>query len=78
MISAAPLFRLVAERGIDIEQLSQLTDITPSRISSLKYKNNKVNKEELDILCCVLKCQPCDIIEFRKDVRGGHWEWVVD
>lgn len=74
----APLFRLMTERGLDSEQLSQLTDITPSRINSLKYKNNKVNREELDILCRVLKCQPCDLVEFRKTEDGGHWEWVND
>ena len=78
VISAFPLFKLMAERGLDVEQLSQLTDITPTRLNSLKYKNNRVNREELDILCCVLTCQPCDLIEFRKEVRGGHWEWVVD
>lgn len=78
MITAAPLFRLMADKGLDIEQLSQITDIPPTRINSFKYKSGRVNKEELNILCQVLGCQPCDIIEFRKEVRGGHWEWVVD
>ena len=78
MISAAPLFRLIAERGIDSEQLSQLTDITPARINSFKYKYIRINSEELDLLCRVLNCQPCDLIEFRKSSDGGHWEWVND
>ena len=78
MVSTAPLFRLMAERGLDNQSLSQLTDISPSRIKSLKYKYNRINQKELDVLCCVLKCQPCDLVEFRKSVAGGHWEWVVD
>ena len=78
MITASPLLRYIAEKGLDVEQLSQLTGITPERINSFKYRTGMVNKDELDTLCRVLKCQPCDIVEFRKDVRGGHWEWVDD
>jgi DNA-binding Xre family transcriptional regulator len=68
----------MAEKGLDVEQLSQLTDITETRIKSFKYGFTKVNREELDVLCRVLGCQPCDIIEYRKTVQGGHWEWIND
>ena len=78
MISAAPLLRLMAERELTTEQISQLTDIPVTRVKSFKYGFTMVNQKELDVLCRVLNCQPCDLVEYRKEARGGHWEWIDD
>lgn len=76
MITMAPFSRLLVERNIDLEQLSQLTQIPYPRLATFRY-GVLLNQEELDIMCRILKCQPEDIIVFNKD-KGGHWEWVVD
>ena len=77
MISMAPFLKLMVERDLDIKQLSQISGITEHRLASLKY-HNTVNQQELDILCRVLNCQPCDLVEVRKSRQGGHWEWIND
>ena len=78
MISAAPLLRLMAERELTAEQISQLTDIPVTRVKSFKYGYSMINRNELDVLCRVLGCQPCDLVEYKKENGGGHWEWVDD
>ena len=77
MITMAPFMKLLAEREIDLPQLSQLTQIPLNRLTSFKY-GTLLNQEELDVLCRVLNCQPCDVVEFRKNKDAGHWEWVSD
>ena len=77
MISMAPFMRLLAEREIDLEQLSQITQIPLNRLTSFKH-GSVLNQEELDVICRVLNCQPCDVVEFRKGETSGHWEWVSD
>ena len=77
MISMAPFMRLLAEREIDLEQLSQITQIPLNRLTSFKH-GSVLNQEELDVICRVLNCQPCDVVEFRKGETSGHWAWVSD
>ena len=77
MISMAPFMRLLAEREIDLEQLSQITEIPINRLNSFKH-GSVLNQEELDAICRVLNCQPCDVVEFRKSEASGHWEWIND
>jgi len=77
MISMAPFLRLLVEREIDLEQLSQITQIPNERLTLFKY-GTILNQEELDVICRVLNCQPCDVVEFRKEKDSGHWEWVSD
>lgn len=77
MISMAPFMRLLAEREIDLEQLSQITQIPTSRLALFGH-GTLLNQQELDIICKFLNCQPCDVVEFRKNKDAGHWEWVSD
>ena len=76
-ITAAPLKRLMAERNINELQLSQITGLSQQTVSQIK-RGKAVTLENLDILCRVLNCQPCDLIEFKKNGSTGHWEWVSD
>ena len=75
MININPLMRLLAERGLTFSELSQLTQISVHDLS-LMQKGKCLSKENLDTLCQILNCQPCDIMEFTKSETKGHWEWV--
>lgn len=75
MINTDPLNRLLAERGLDTVQLSQLTGIPLYNIQ-LIMKGRSITPETLNTLCQILNCQPSDIIEFTKTESKGHWEWV--
>ena len=73
----APFMRLLVERDITLEQLSQITQIPLKRLTIFRW-GTILNKEELDEICRVLNCQPKDVVEFKKENTGGHWEWVND
>lgn len=75
MININPLIRLLAERGLTFSELSQLTNISLHDLSLMK-KGRYLTEENLNTLCRILNCQPCDIIEFTKTESKGHWEWV--
>ena len=75
MININPLIRLLAEKGLTFSELSQLTNISLHDLSLMK-KGRYLTEENLDTLCRILNCQPCDIIEFTKTESKGHWEWV--
>ena len=77
MININPLIRLLAEKDLTFSELSQLTNISLHDLSLMK--NGKfITKENLDTLCRILNCQPCEIIEFTKNEDKGHWEWVAN
>lgn len=75
MININPLIRLLTEKGLTFSELSQLTQISLHDLSLMK-KGRYLTKENLDTLCKVLNCQPCDIIEFTMSDSKGHWEWI--
>ena len=75
MISIDPLWRLLAERGLSLSELSQLTQIPLSNLSQMQ-KGKFITEDNLDTICRILNCQPCDIIEFTKTESKGHWEWI--
>ena len=75
MININPLIRLLTERGLTFSELSQLTNISLHDLSLMK-KGRYLTEENLDTLCRILNCQPCDIIEFTKAESKGHWEWI--
>lgn len=76
-ITISPLERTLAEKGITIRQLSQLTGLSEKVIASMK-KGRSLSFSNLDVICRVLNCQPCDIVEFKKNGVSGHWEWISD
>lgn len=78
MISTGPLLRLMAEKGIDVKQLSQLTGIPLKKLSTLRHNSRHFNVTQLDEICKVLGVQPYEVVEFVKTEKKGHWEWIDD
>lgn len=76
-ITASPLERTLVEKGITVKQLSQLSGLSEQVLFSMK-KGRSLSFSNLDVICRVLKCQPCDVIEFKKNGVSGHWEWISD
>jgi len=76
MITTSPLKKLLAEKSLTVTDLSQLTDIPLSEISAID--RGVLSSENLDTLCRILNCQPCDILEYTKSAKKGHWEWVAN
>lgn len=77
MINSNPLVRLLAEKGITFSELSQLTQVSLHDLSLMR-KGKYITKENLENICRILKCQPCDVIEFSKTEDKGHWEWIAN
>ena len=59
---------LLEARGMTLTELSERVDITLANLSILKTgKARAIRFSTLDAICEVLKCQPGDILEFRRD-----------
>ncbi|MGH9422749.1 MAG: helix-turn-helix domain-containing protein [Thermoanaerobaculia bacterium] len=58
---------MLEKRGMTLTELSERVDITLANLSILKTgKARAVRFSTLDAICETLKCQPGDILEFRK------------
>ena len=58
---------MLEKRGMTLTELSGRVDITLANLSILKTgKARAVRFSTLDAICETLKCQPGDILEFRK------------
>lgn len=77
MINTNPFKRTLIEREVSIPTLSQLTGITEGDLYAFE-KGYRITKHNVETICKILKCQPCDILEFTKEEKKGHWEWVAD
>ena len=62
MISYAPLFRIMKEKGISSYRLEQM-GFSRATYYSIK-QGNSVSTNTIDRLCVLLDCQVSDIIEF--------------
>ena len=61
------LDEMLESRGMTLTELSERVDITLANLSILKTgKARAIRFTTLDAICEVLKCQPGDILEFRK------------
>lgn len=76
MISASPLRQLLIEKDLDVPLLIKATGLSNITLLNL-LKKGKASCKTIDVLCRALKCQPCDIIEFTKTKKEGHWEYMV-
>ena len=76
-ITVSPLERTMAEKDITVKQLSKLTGLSEQVLFGMR-RGRSITLPNLDVICRVLNCQPCDIIEFKKDGVSGHWEWISD
>jgi putative transcriptional regulator len=58
---------MLEARGMTLTELSERVDITLANLSILKTgKARAIRFTTLDAICEALKCQPGDILEFRK------------
>ena len=58
---------MLEARGMTLTELSDRVDITLANLSILKTgKARAIRFTTLDAICEALKCQPGDILEFRK------------
>jgi putative transcriptional regulator len=62
---------MLAKRKMRLNELSDLVGITVSNLSVLKTGKAKAIKlSTLDAICETLKCQPGNLLEFRKTRSG--------
>jgi putative transcriptional regulator len=62
------LDRVMADRKISLNELSEQVGVTNVNLS--KLKNGKVSAirfSTLDAICKALSCQPGDVLEFKED-----------
>ncbi len=76
MINANPLKALLIDRDISISFISQTSGLSEDVLKSM-LNGRSIRPENLNLLCSVLNCQPCDIIEWEPDNNSkGHWVYV--
>ena len=62
------LDRVMADRKMSLNELSEKTGITTTNLSILKTNKAKaIRFSTLEAICEVLECQPGDILEYRGD-----------
>lgn len=62
------LDRVMADRKITLNELSEKIGITNVNLSKLKTGNvSAVRFSTLEAICRVLKCQPGDILEYKEN-----------
>lgn len=64
MISYAPLWDTMKERGITTYTLITKHNINPRTINNLKH-NRSITMDTLEKLCLILDCSPNDVVYFR-------------
>ena len=62
------LDRVMADRKISLNELSEKVGISNVNLSNLKTgKVKAVRFSTLDAICILLNCQPGDILEYRRE-----------
>lgn len=65
------LDRVMADRKISLNELSEKVGISTVNLSNLKTgKVKAVRFSTLDAICDVLDCQPGDILEYKREEAG--------
>lgn len=89
MISYEPLYKLLRERKIPIQEVSIKVGYQPNSLSTLLARHQHIPTTSLSKICEILNCQPEDVIEFvdeasehkrvyfRKDWQYSSDEYVV-
>ena len=68
------LDRVMADRKISLNELSEKVGISNVNLSNLKTgKVKAVRFSTLDAICSVLNCQPGDILEYRREEK-----WILN
>ncbi len=66
MISYAPLWETMREKGVTQYQLIKIHGISTGTLDCLR-KNKSITMYTLEKLCMILDCTPNDIVEIRKE-----------
>lgn len=67
------LDRVMADRKISLNELSEMVDISIVNLSNLKTSKVKaIRFSTLDAICNALKCQPGDILEYVHLEEGSE------
>ncbi len=62
------LDRVMADRKMSLNELSEKVGITKANMSNIKTgKISAIRFSTLDAICKVLNCQPGDILEYTED-----------
>ncbi|WP_242203786.1 helix-turn-helix domain-containing protein [Aestuariivivens insulae] len=60
---------MLAKRKMKSKELAGLIGITEANLSILKSgKAKAIRFSTLEAICIALDCQPCDILEYEKDI----------
>ena len=66
------LDRVMADRKITLNQLSERVGVANVNLSKLKNGHvSAIRFSTLEAICDVLDCQPGDILEYRRDIAPG-------
>ena len=66
------LDRVMADRKISLNELSEKVGISNVNLSNLKTgKVKAIRFSTLDAICKVLECQPGDILEYQNDEQAA-------
>lgn len=69
------LDRVMADRKISVNDLSQRIDLSPVNISRIRTgKIKAIRFSTLENLCCELNCQPGDLFEYYPDINKDSSE----
>lgn len=62
------LEQIMEDRGVSLTELAERVDITLANLSILKTNKAKaIRFSTLEALCRELRCQPGDLLEFKKE-----------
>ncbi len=69
MITYAPFYETLKEKGISTYKLIQQYGVSRSLLDRLKH-NKPLSTVTLDDLCAILDCRIEDIVKYEKDSRS--------
>ena len=65
------LDRMIADRKISLQELSERVGVANVNLSRIKTgKISAIRFSTLNAICDVLDCQPGDLLEYRRDETG--------
>ena len=67
MITYAPLWKTISEKGIKKTELAKTYGVISTSTLAKLGRNSPLNTETIDKLCKFLKCPITDVVEFVDD-----------
>lgn len=68
MLTFKPLWKLLIDKDIKKKDFADMINVTPQTISNMS-SNKSISWALLDEICCVLNCQPGDVVQYEKDTE---------